>query len=405
MANPLVKIEIGSDSNVPGNWFTLDSATKGLLNGSYGLADGYYLDVTSYATNFKVSRGKSRELDRYGAGHATVEFTNTNRYFDPTYTSSPFYGQIVPRRNLRITVKNIVTFTGIIDDWDLSFSTDGTATAVCNADDNFALLSQQSLTADTYPEEFSGARVNRVLNSAGVVYNTAARLIDDGQMILASATVDNTFGALDHLQNVELSESGGFFIDKFGNVVFQDSTNIIPAATGAVFADDGTGIGYQGMQIVYGSELLYNSASVAPASGTTQLVSDLASSQTYGIRNIDQKTLLSTDAQAFRLASWLVQQYKQPELRFESIDVSLGDISTANQLNVLAIELGDKCQIIYKPSKIPPAITKYAQVIGIDHASDPNQHIVTLRFKTLDYSLLILDDVTYGLLDSYYLGL
>lgn len=405
MANPKIKIELGSDASISGDWFTLDNATKGLLDGSYTLADGYYLDVTAYATNFNIGRGKSRELDRYQAGHANVSFDNTKRYFDPTFTASPFYGQIVPRRNLRITVKDIVQFTGIIDDWDLSFSVDGNASAVCSAYDNMAVLAQQTLTNALYPQESAGSRINRVLDSSGVIYNAVARNIEPGQMFIASAGVDNSMGALDHIQNVELSEDGAFFIDKNANAIFYDSAHSISASSIVTLADDGTGISYQTMNIVYGSELLYNQANVKNPSGSVSSATNQTSLQAYGIRTIDEDTLLSDDAQSLRLATWLVSQYAAPELRFESIAISMGDSTLAEQGLILNLEIGGKCKIVYTPANIPPAITKYAQIIGIDHAADPDQHIVTLHFKTLDNQIFILDDSVFGLLDSNSLGL
>ena len=380
-------------------------ATGIVTTGVYPLAGIPFIDATSYVKTFSIGRGKSRELDRYQAGHITVKFDNTKRYFDPTFTGSPFYGQIVPRRPIRVTVKGIVQFTGIVDDWDLSFTVDGQSEAVCNANDSMAVLAQQNLSTDTYPQENTGARINRVLNSAGVVYDSIARTIDPGQMFVAAQTVDATIGALDHLQQVETSESGSLFIDKNGNVVFQDSSRVIPATTLANFGDNNIDIGYQGMQIIYGSELLYNSANVSRTGGVTQTFVDNTSATTYGLRNIDQSTLLSDDIQTARLAAWIVQQYAQPEFRFESIDVSLGDSTVTEQSTLLKLEIGDKCQIIYTPANVPPALTKFAQIIGIDHNADPNQHIVTFHFKTLDYNLLLLDDTVYGLLDSYYLGL
>jgi hypothetical protein len=380
-------------------------ATGIVTTGVYPLAGIPFIDATSYVKTFSIGRGKSRELDRYQAGHITVKFDNTKRYFDPTFTGSPFYGQIVPRRPIRVTVKGIVQFTGIVDDWDLSFTVDGQSEAVCNANDSMAVLAQQNLSTDTYPQENTGARINRVLNSAGVVYDSIARTIDPGQMFVAAQTVDATIGALDHLQQVETSESGSLFIDKNGNVVFQDSSRVIPATTLAKFGDNNIDIGYQGMQIIYGSELLYNSANVSRTGGVTQTFVDNTSATTYGLRNIDQSTLLSDDIQTARLAAWIVQQYAQPEFRFESIDVSLGDSTVTEQSTLLKLEIGDKCQIVYTPANVPPALTKFAQIIGIDHNADPNQHIVTFHFKTLDYNLLLLDDTVYGLLDSYYLGL
>jgi len=404
MANPSIKVELGFDETAPGNWFTLDDATKGLLDGSYTLAGGFYQDVSAYAMTFSLGRGKSRELDRYQAGHVTVVFNNRSRYFDPTFVSSPFYGQIVPRRNIRITVKDVVQFTGIVDDWDLTFSTDGQATAVCNAYDNLSALSQQKLTAATYPSEYSGVRVKRVLDSAGVLYDPLARTIDAGQMLLATETVDNTVDALGYLQEIELSEDGAFFVDKNAKATFYDATRTTGSGAIVTLADDNTGVGYQSMNIIYGSELLYNSVTVTRQGGTPQVAVDTVSAQTYGTRAISETTLHAGDDQAARLAQWLVAQYAQPEFRFEAVDISMGDSTDDEQAAILGLELGGKCLIKYTPVGVPPAISKYAQIIGIEHKADPNQHIVTLRFKTVDYQLLILDDAVFGLLDYYYLG-
>ena len=104
MPVPTRKVELGFDGNGPGNFFTLDSPTAGVLNGTqYVLGGAAYYDVTEYVKSISINRGKSRELDRFNAGSANIQFNNQNRFFDPTNTSSPFYGQIVPRREVRIS--------------------------------------------------------------------------------------------------------------------------------------------------------------------------------------------------------------------------------------------------------------------------------------------------------------
>jgi hypothetical protein len=104
MALPVRKVELGFDGNGPGNFFTLDDPTAGVLDGTqYVLGGAAYYDVTEYVKSISINRGKNRELDRFNAGSANVQFNNQNRFFDPTNTSSPFFGQIVPRREVRIS--------------------------------------------------------------------------------------------------------------------------------------------------------------------------------------------------------------------------------------------------------------------------------------------------------------
>jgi len=83
-----MKVEIGFNLSVNGvgNWFTLDDATKGKLdNATYKLAGEVLTDVTSTLREVSVRRGRSRTLERFTAGNASVTLDNRNRYFDPLY--------------------------------------------------------------------------------------------------------------------------------------------------------------------------------------------------------------------------------------------------------------------------------------------------------------------------------
>ena len=105
MAIPSLSVQLSLDASSYGNtFFTLDSATRGVLDGTtYTLGGEYYVDITSYAQNISTNRGRSRELDRYATGQASLSFQNQDRTFDPSNSSSTLYPNVVPRRPVRVT--------------------------------------------------------------------------------------------------------------------------------------------------------------------------------------------------------------------------------------------------------------------------------------------------------------
>ena len=88
-----------------------------------------FYDVTSYTTSVTISRGLSRELDRFTTGSANLSFTNQTRAFDPFYTSSAFYPNIKPRKNMKVSTivsgSTAVQFTGLVEDWSLDYAVEG----------------------------------------------------------------------------------------------------------------------------------------------------------------------------------------------------------------------------------------------------------------------------------------
>jgi len=407
MVMPSEKVELGFDDNfIAGNFFTLDNATRGLLDGAtYVLSGGNFYDATQYVKSIAVSRGKSRELDRFQAGRLNVTFDNRNRYFDPTYTSSPFYGQIVPRRTIRYSVNNVVQFTGLVDDWNLNFTPDGQSTAEAVGVDGFALLAQQTLTGGTATSQLSGARINTVLNDAGVNWSATNRNIDSGQETLQADVVTADSDVLSYINLIEQTEPGVFFMDKNNYATFKDRASIKVSGTVPVFSDSGTGIPYSQVRVVYGSELLFNQAVMSRLGGATVQADDVPSQTTYGVRTLTQKGLLhSSDTALANLAVTTVAQYRNPEFRFEAVMVDVHALALADQNTVLGLEIGQICNISFTPNGIAPSISKYAEVLGVSHDVGLDHHHVTFMFQTVDLGLFILDDSVFGLLDLSLLG-
>lgn len=404
MPKPSQKVEIGfdlTDTGV-GPFFRLDDPIQGVLDNTQFILGGeLFYDVTNFVTSVSITRGKNRELDQYDQGLANVVFNNNQRTFDPEYSASPFAGQIIPKRQIRISSGGQVAFFGLVDDWNLSYEPNGDSLAAAACSDATASFANQTLVGRTNSIEQSGQRVNTILSLPEVNWPLELRNIDTGEMTLGPDVIADNTNALAYFRLIEQSEPGSFFIGKTGAVTFKDRITP-PLAEGVVLADDGSGIPYQSLSVQYGSELLANEIVLSSAITTTQVTqTDLDSVEEYGVFNLTREGLLvndDTDLEA--LAEFYSQKYSTPEYRFESVQILLDELTAGQQEDILALELGDVLQIKFTPNQLPPAITKYAEIIRIEHAVDLDNHILLLGFSTLDFALFVLDDAEFGKLDA-----
>ena len=403
MTLPVEKVEIGFDLTFSGgtDFFTLDDALRGQLDGSYGLGGLQYVDVTSRVRNFAIGRGRSTVLSQFPAGQASIEFNNHDRAFDPLYTGSPYYGNILPRREIRITSGGIVQFIGWIEDWDLSYSPDGNSVVIATANDATSILAGNTLTAATPTSQLSGSRVNYVLDA--INWSNEQRSVETGRATLGAQAITANTNALNYLQKVAASEPGLLFISKDGSVTFDDRS-ATPTSDSLVQLG-GTGIPVQGIQVVYGAENLYNEITLGREGGGTATAQDSASISSYGPRNYTETgLLLSTDAQLVELAVVYAQRYSSPEYRFEAVEVGLHKLDDAEQAQMLGLELGSICKVVFTPNNIGSPIEQFLQVIRIKHSVLPQTHFMELGFQALDYAALVLDDPEFGKLDTYSLS-
>lgn len=401
MSLPTKSVEIGFDLTASGApFFTLDDATAGVLdNTEFTLGGTLFYDVTDYVIAINTDRGRNRELDRYNAGQLEVIFDNTQRVFDPENSSSPYFGQIVPHREIRVSSNGTAVFYGLIDDWNLNYDPSGDNTATAYSSDGFTLLATQTLSEHTSTQQFPGARINAILDRPEVNWPSSARNIDTGQVDLQADLVSDGTGVLTYLQLVETTESGSLFIAKNGNITFQDSLTGPSSSTTVLFSDDGTGIPFSNIAVVYGSELLYNRVVVTRAGGNPQTAEDTDSQIAYGISSYNLDGLLFTnDDDALALAQYLVGQYSEPEYRFDALTIQMSEITTAQQNQLLTLELTDQVQIKFTPNNIGSPIEKYAEIVGIEHRIGILLHELTFRFRTLDYAPFVLDDPIFGVL-------
>lgn len=396
-------IQIFMELGFPTNVFTLDSATDGLLDSDY--LDGTLIgeDVSAYAQDVSISRGRSDQLQNFNAGTFSVRLLNRDRRFDPINQSSPYWNStlgvsgVAPRRKVTVLSNGVALFSGRITDIDVSYepnqpsATSENSYVTITASDDFVLLANTYTSSAITPTEvLSGTRVTEILDLPEVNY-PATRNIDAGSAALGGgATFDipaNT-NVLTYLQSVGASEQGYFFVAANGDLTFTDRITSAFSSPVAYFSDTGTNIPYTNLSVMYGQEFLYNKVVCQVEGGTDQVANDVASQTEYGISTLNLSGLLLVDdAAALTLASELLERYKVPEYRFDKLQTIYNRLGSVDQATLTAVDIGDVVSITRTyPTGTPASVTKEYSIENIRHVITPNSH-------TVEYGLSVADIV------------
>ena len=409
MAAPAVKVELGLDLGTRDPFaFILDNDPRGKLDSlDFTLSGDRFFDITPRLVTTTIRRGKSEALDRIDAGITSITVDNSDRLFDPLYEAGLYYGQLIPRRSVRVSANDLPVFVGFIDDFDIQYEPGVQSVVRIEVSDAFSILTNSGLTEFTPPSELSGERIETVLDRPELNWPVALRDIDPGNSVMLDNDVAEGTPALEYLQLVGNSEFGILFLSKDGKVSFRER-NAVPNIPDIVFSDeivDGeyTGIQFADVNIVYGSENLYNRIALenADAIPESAFAEDVASQALFGPRTLSQSGLLVQDpAELQFLADFLLARYKEPQYRFETVTVVMDTLTTENQNKVLDLEIGDIVLVRFEPSDIPPAIEQYCRIIGINHDWNPGSKNISFALERLDFAIFILDDLVLGQLDN-----
>jgi len=112
-----------------------------------------WTDVTPYVREMQISRGVSDDWQLVADGLATVVLSNRDRRFDPFNITGPYYGNLLPRRQIRIRATYSGTtydvFRGFISGWPPEWTDAGyDSTVTLSCFDALQLLGSSSLPAD-----------------------------------------------------------------------------------------------------------------------------------------------------------------------------------------------------------------------------------------------------------------
>ena len=412
MPTPTTTVKIGFEASTSSS-FTLDDSVRGVLdNTDYTLGGIVPTDVTQFVRGVSVRRGKSRILDnKFQAGIATVALDNRTRDFDPTYSAGPYFGQILPRRDLIVETAGTAVYLGEITGWDFNYIQGGDALAVVDAADAFSLLANQTLgTAYAPIAQGAGARIDAVLSRPEVAW-AGGRAIEPGLSTLQADTIEQNQNVLAYLQLIEQGEPGALFVTKSGAIAFDERNKTPTQFTTFSLSDDqtSTAIPYVAIETDFTDELVYNRISVTRKNGLEQIAEDEPSQATYGVSTLTlSNLLLADDDQSLNLANLLLGLFKDAQLRFKQVRIAIHDLSITKQNQVLGLELNDVVEVKFLPGRnfnaVGSEIAKFAFIEGIAHDIGIDQHFVTFQLASTDTALLVLDDLLFGILDQNLLG-
>jgi hypothetical protein len=408
MPAPTIQVLVGfQNTSGFGQAFQLDDAVYGLLNtGTLGGLE--YANLTSLVESVNITRGRSRQLDQFNAGTATVTFNNSSRILDPLNTSSIFYPYVLPRCPIIILANSIPIYTGLVTDWNLDYDIASNGDRMyASCSDVFTVLANTTLTAHTVTAETTNARINTVLDYTEVQYQ-GARNIGTGSSTLGASASSSSFNIADgtnlltYLQLVNTSEQGYLYVAADGTLTFKGRSSVLNPVSGATFSYTGS-ISYQTLLNSYGDELLYNYIVTQSPAGVQQVASDTISIAQYQSQSLNLTNLLnSTVAEVAGLGNYLLGKYKNPVLRFTNVSTQMAALSEANQNICFNLDLTSIATVVKNFTTGTPATESQTLIVsGISHNITPGSHIFSLQFESTDGNeYFTLGDAIFGTLST-----
>jgi hypothetical protein len=405
--------------------FTLDDATKGVLNNTQYVLDGttQFADVTDGTLNIAVRRGRRDQGDQFSAGTMSFTLNDTlaNGVFNPFDTQSPYYDTfsqvpgLAPMRQVNLIRYDLngdpeYLFKGYIVNYDYNFALGGVNTVSVYCADQFYLLSQTYMDALNVTPETSGERIETVLDLPEVDFPTGptARNIAIGTVNLghdSAYTVPAGTNVLGYLTQInDTAEFGRLFMSRDGVLTFQNRIGATLSSAVADFHDDGTGLKYDRVGITFEADSVVNRAVVQNLDGSSATDSDPTSIATYFIQteSITNSLLESTGAQLTDAAAYLLNPL--PEARYTDVSTPFASLTTSQRDTVAIVDIGDTITIekTFPTGLTTSSLGQELSVEGIEHFIHfASGHRITFYTAptTIVYQL-ILDDATYGVLDA-----
>ncbi len=339
------------DENTAGTRFILNVSK--LDTGTLGDGALFY-DISDDVRSVTTRRGRSRSLDRFSTGIATIVLDNRSRQYDPTNLSGPYASPslgtsgVVPTRPVIIKATwnstQYTLFRGFIDSWDYNYDQsvkDATVTiTVSDALKQFsniigglpsaaAISSTTSGTVDVVVTETEGSVVGVGSVGSGTSSNipvvagveqtpligtqddhTGTRFatiltainwpdnlrdIDTGNTKLNKQNATQT--VLQLLQEVADTEAGEFLIGTDGTVIFADRYHQLTESTSitsqATFDTTTTTNPFATVEVQYDDELVGNVVRVS-RKNTTAAAGDALIGTTVVVSNPESQSLFGT---------------------------------------------------------------------------------------------------------------
>lgn len=120
-----------------------------------GTVPGSWTDISQWCMGPMVwSYGRDAEMDQAQAGTLSLVLDNRDRRFDPLHNLGPYYGNLKPRKRIRVTASGTTLFTGFVDGWPQTYDDFArVATVELKAIDPTVFLATSKITGTPYEIE------------------------------------------------------------------------------------------------------------------------------------------------------------------------------------------------------------------------------------------------------------
>jgi hypothetical protein len=403
---PKVLIRLGPGASF-GAIFELGSTINGILGTNIlGTAAAQFADVSATTQAISVTHGRDRVFEQYTTGQAVIQFLDFTGDWNPENTSSPYYGQIKPMRQVIITGEYSATeypvFAGYITSWDWTWADQSVDYAIVTvtAEDGFRLLNLANIEIVTGAanKDLPGQRIEQILDE--VDWPDTLRDID-----LGDTDLQNDPGtlrtALEAIQTVENSDLGAFFIAPDGKATYYSRATLSTKAAGSpiTFSDDGTNIAYQNLDVNLDETELSNVVTFTRHAGSPQTVFDSGSIDEYFTRTYERSDLvMETNAIALSRANQVLAYRKQVRLRVDSITLDLS--SPSNRIVPgLTLDIGDPI-IVNRDMAAGTSLSLRITVQGVSHTITPDRWTTTFTTAYPLTTAFILGSSEFGILGT-----
>lgn len=411
----IVEVGLTTGAGVSPTYLRLDDPVAGLLDLHVLAPPDVFMDLSVDSDGAQrvmaldISRSSTQgagQLVEYATGTLTLTLRDDNGDLDPTNIAEPIPG-------IWINVAKIWAgtvyplFNGTIDSWLPEHRYPDQAVVVITASDGLASFAGYSRGAvtPTGAGATSGARITAVLD--GIGWPAGARSIDAGTVTVAAS--DFSGNALDEMRNVATAEVGDLWVTAEGKIRFRSRYNLYTAVTSrtvqGTFGGNAAGgelpwVGQLGLS--YDRSTMINLVRASRPSGAVTEVGDEVSRSRYRDKTHEQLDLvLSDDAQVATWATFVLARDSVPKLRFTDVTIDVRANEAALYPQVLTRDFGDRIAVVRRPPGVT-ADTRECYIRGIHHSFQaPLQWQTTWELEPAVLgNPFILDDPTYGLLDS-----
>lgn len=246
----------------------------------------------------------------------------------------------------------------------------------------------------------TGERIGRVLVMLGFAGD-----LDSGNTVLGSAAMLGGMNAFEYVLLVLDTEFGNMWVEGDGTIRFRERNAPMLAAVAATLGDGVGEIPFSGVVLAPADELIRNEVTVEREFGVPVTVSDAGSQTEFLVRSYGLSgVLFDSDEESFYAADWILEKYKNPVNRVESVVVNPRHDPSVMFPAVLSLTVDSKVVVNVRPAA-GAVISETSIIESVLHEVTSDGWVTTYQLSPADAATAcVFDDLVLGLFDGQNFG-